>query len=288
MSTASLPMLVDGDWLAAHLDDADLRVLDCSVSLVPVEGGVRLESGRAAWAAGHIPGSAYADLMQDLSDRDSTLPMMMPAATQFAAVLGRLGVGPGTRVVLYDAGNHTWATRLWWMLRAMGFDQAAVLDGGFTKWKADGRPVSVELPKHPAAAFIAQPRAAAFVDRDAVKAALDAPQVRLVNALSPDEHAGRVSRTARPGRIPGSGNVPAGVLVDASTGAYRSLDALRELMQAAGLLDAPRVIAYCGGGIAATSVAFTLARLGATDVAVYDGSLVDWSSDPLLPMETDT
>ncbi|MEY4762006.1 MAG: hypothetical protein RLZZ200_1862 [Pseudomonadota bacterium] len=286
MTATAMQMLVDTEWLAAQLGAPNLRVLDCSVTLVPVEGGVRLESGRAAWAAGHIPGSAFADLMQDLSDRDTKLPMMMPPAAQFAAALGALGVGPGTRVVLYDAGNHTWATRLWWMLRAAGFDYVAVLDGGLTRWKAEGRPLSVELPAHPAAAFIVQPRAEAFVDRNAVRGALGSAQVRMINALSPDEHAGRVSRTARPGRIPGSGNVPAGSLIDPATGRYRPLEELRALLLAAGALDAPRVIAYCGGGIAATSVAFTLARLGATDIAVYDGSLVDWSSDPLLPMET--
>lgn len=286
MNPASLPLLVDTDWLASNLDAPDLRVLDCSVTLVPVEGGVRLESGRAAWAAGHIPGSGFADLMQDLSDRDTKLPMMMPPAAQFAAALGALGVGPGTRVVVYDAGNHTWATRLWWMLRAMGFDEVAVLDGGLTRWKAEGRALSVALPSHPAAGFIAQPRADAFVDREAVRGALGSSQVRMINALSAEEHAGRVSRTPRPGRIPGSGNVPAGSLLDPASGCYRPLDELRAMLEAAGAMNAQRVIAYCGGGIAATSVAFTLARLGAMDVAVYDGSLVDWSSDPLLPMET--
>ena len=286
MTSAVMPMLVDTDWLAANLDAPDLRVLDCSVTLVPVEGGVRLESGRAAWATGHIPGAGFADLLHALSDRDTKLPMMMPPTAQFAAEMGALGVGPGTRVVLYDAGNHTWATRVWWMLHAMGFDSVAVLDGGLAKWKAEGRPVSAELPSYPTAAFVAQPRAGRFVDRDAVRGALGSAQVRMINALSADEHAGRVSRTPRPGRIPGSGNVPAGSLVDPATGGYRPIDELREILQAAGALDAPRVIAYCGGGIAATSVAFTLARLGATDIAVYDGSLVDWSSDPLLPMET--
>ena len=286
MNAATLPMLVDTDWLAANLAASDLRVLDCSVTLVPVEGGVRLESGRNAWAAAHIPGAGFADLLHALSDRDTTLPMMMPPTAQFAVEMGALGVGPGTRVVLYDAGNHTWATRVWWMLRAMGFDSVAVLDGGLTKWKAEGRPLSAELPAHPTAAFVAQPRPEAFVDRESVRGALGSAQVRMINALSADEHAGRVSRTPRPGRIPGSGNVPAGSLVDPATGRYRPIEELRALLQAAGALDAPRVIAYCGGGIAATSVAFTLARLGATDIAVYDGSLVDWSSDPLLPMET--
>ena len=278
-------MLVDTHWLAAHVDDADLRILDCSVGFVPVDGGVRLESGQAAWAAGHIPGSGFADLLRDLSDRETKLPMMMPPAAQFAAALGGYGVGPGTRVVLYDAGGHTWATRVWWMLRAMGFDAAAVLDGGFAKWKAEGRPVSTQSPQAEPTTFPSQPREGVFVAKQDVKAALGSP-VRLINALSADEHAGRVSRTPRPGRIPGSGNVPAASLVDPATGAYRSLDELRSRLHDAGALDAPGVIAYCGGGIAATSVAFTLLRLGAPHVAVYDGSLVDWSSDPAMPMET--
>ena len=278
-------MLVDTNWLAAHLGDADLRILDCSVGFVPVEGGVRLESGRAAWAAGHIPGSGFADLLGDLSDRETKLPMMMPSAAQFAGAMGSYGVGPVTRVVLYDAGGHTWATRVWWMLRAMGFDAAAVLDGGFAKWKAEGRPVSTQPPQAAPTTFPSQPREGVFVAKHDVKAALGSA-VRLINALSADEHAGRVSRTPRPGRIPGSGNVPAASLVDPATGAYRSLDELRSRLHAAGALDAPGVIAYCGGGIAATSVAFTLLRLGAPHVAVYDGSLVDWSSDPAMPMET--
>jgi thiosulfate/3-mercaptopyruvate sulfurtransferase len=283
--TPTLPMLVDTAWLAAHQNDPDLRILDCSVGFVPVQGGVRLESGRAAWATGHIPGSGYADLLLDLSDRDTPLPMMMPPAAQFAAAMGRYGVGPATRVVLYDAGGHTWATRVWWMLRAMGFDAAAVLDGGLAKWKAEGQSLSVQPFDAAPAVFQPRPRAGEFVNRQAVQAALGSP-VCLINALSADEHAGRVSRTARPGRIPGSANVPAASLIDPSTGTFRPLEDLRQQLREAGALDAPEVIAYCGGGIAATSVAFTLARLGALRVSVYDGSLVDWSSDPALPMET--
>jgi thiosulfate/3-mercaptopyruvate sulfurtransferase len=110
--------------------------------------------------------------------------------------------------------------------------------------------------------------------------------VRLINALSADEHAGRVSRTARPGRIPGSGNVPAASLLDPATGAYLPLPQLREKFEAQGALDGRSVITYCGGGIAATSAAFTLVRLGVPDVAVYDGSLTEWSRDETLPMET--
>lgn len=286
MSAAPLPLLVDTDWLAAHLGDADLRVYDCSVTLVPIAGGMRAESGRTAWAAAHVPGSGYLDLIGELSDRASALPFMMPPAAQCAAAFGRHGIGPGTRVVLYDAGGHMWATRIWWMLRALGFDSAAVLDGGLAKWRAEGRPLSDQPPHYPASGFEPQPRPGLFVDKRHVHAALGSPGVCLVNALSADEHAGRVSRTSRPGRIPGSGNVPAGLLLDPATGAYLPLDALRAKFQAAGALGSGRVVTYCGGGIAATSAAFTLVRLGAPEVAVYDGSLVEWSSDHALPMET--
>jgi thiosulfate/3-mercaptopyruvate sulfurtransferase len=286
MTAAALPLLVDTGWLATHLGEADLRVYDCSVTLVPIAGGMRPESGRAAWAAAHVPGSGYLDLIADLSDRASALPFMMPPAAQCAEVFGRHGIGPGTRVVLYDAGGHMWATRVWWMLRALGFDAAAVLDGGLAKWRAEGRPLSDQPPRYPAAGFAPQPRPGLFVDKQHVQAALGSPGVCLVNALSADEHAGRVSRTPRPGRIPGSGNVPAGSLVDPATGAYLPLDVLRAKFQAAGALDRGRVVTYCGGGIAATSAAFTLIRLGASEVAVYDGSLVEWSSDHALPMET--
>jgi thiosulfate/3-mercaptopyruvate sulfurtransferase len=286
MTNADLSPLVETDWLAAHFADPTLRVFDCSVTLVPVEGGVRPESGRAAWAAGHIPGSGFADLIADLSDRGSPLPFMMPPAAQFAEAMGRYGVGPGTRVVLYDGGGHMWATRVWWMLRAMGFDDAAVLNGGLTKWKTEGRPLSTAAAAYPAATFAPRPRPDLFVDKQHVRDALGTDGVCMLNALSADEHSGRSSRTARPGRIPGSGNVPAMALIDPATGAYLPLETLREKFRAAGALDGCRVVTYCGGGIAATSAAFTLVRLGAPRVAVYDGSMVEWSADHSLPMET--
>jgi thiosulfate/3-mercaptopyruvate sulfurtransferase len=286
MPDEPMSMLVSTDWLAAHLSDPDLRVLDCSVTLVPQGAGVRPESGKAAWAQGHIPGSGFADLLADLSDHGIPLPIMMPPTGQFAEALGRYGVGPGTRVVLYDSGSHTWATRVWWMLRATGFDSAAVLDGGLKKWQAEERPLSIEPCQYPRTRFEARPRPGSFVDKAHVCAAMEHPECRLINALSADEHSGKVSRTARPGRIPGSGNVPAGSLIDPATGAYLPLEQLREKLAAQGALDGRRIVTYCGGGIAATSAAFTLVRLGVQGVGVYDGSLSEWSQDPALPMET--
>ena len=287
MSPALPGPLVSTEWLAANLDDPGLRIFDCSVTLVPSGSGVRPESGRAAWEQAHIPGSGFADLLEDLSDKTQPLPIMMPPAAQFAAVMGRYGVGSASAVVLYDSGPHTWATRVWWMLRAMGFDNAAVLDGGLKKWKAEGRALSSDPCGYPPAQFAAIPRECVLVGKDHVCRLHDQPQVRLINALSADEHAGRVTRTARPGRIPGSGNVPASSLLDPATGAFLPLDQLRGKFQAQGALDGRSVITYCGGGIAATCAAFTLVRLGVADVAVYDGSLTEWSRDESLPLETD-
>jgi thiosulfate/3-mercaptopyruvate sulfurtransferase len=287
MSLALPDMLVSTDWLGRNLAEPDLRVFDCSVTLVPAGAGMRPESGRAAWEQGHIPGSGFADLLDDLSDKSQPLPIMMPPAAQFAAAMGRYGVTSSSTVVLYDSGPHTWATRVWWMLRAMGFNNAAVLDGGLKKWKAEGRALSTEPCRYAPAHFAASPQECVFVGKDHVCRLYDQPQVRLINALSADEHAGRVTRTARPGRIPGSGNVPAGSLLDPDSGAFLPLEQLRGKFQVQGALDGRNVITYCGGGIAATCAAFTLVRLGVPDVAVYDGSLTEWSRDETMPLETD-
>ena len=202
--------LVDAAWLQAHLADPDLRVLECTVFLHALpEHGYRAESGRAAWAAGHIPGSGFADLTDDLCDRSSALNYMLPPPDQFAAAMSRLGVGEGTRVVLYDRAVTMWAARVWWMLRAFGFDEASVLDGGWRTWTAEGRQVSTEPCAYPAARFVARPRPGLFVGKDEVLAALGDGRTCVVNALAEDQHRGTGGVTyGRPGRIAGSRNVP--------------------------------------------------------------------------------
>ena len=283
---AAMETLVSTDWLAEHLDDDDLRVLDCTVILEAAEGGgFRAVSGRSRWAEGHIPGSGFADLIVDLSDPSSPLRFTLPTAERFAAGMGRLGVGVGTRVVLYDRRLNMWAARLWWMLRAFGFDDAAVLDGGWRAWTAEGRPASTEPVTARPAVFHAKPRPGLFVDRDEVLASLDDGATCLLNALSAAQHRGEESAYARPGHLPGSRNVPAADLVDPDTHRYLPTEALRAHF--APVLDDPsvgRIVTYCGGGIAASSDAFALWRLGRQDIAVYDASLQEWSADPALPL----
>ncbi|MFN0146050.1 MAG: sulfurtransferase [Dehalococcoidia bacterium] len=292
MSFTNPQHLVSTAWLAEHLADPALRVLDCTVFLrAPGPEAARQayvqESGRAAWAAGHIPGSAFADLTTDLSDPEARLPFTMPSAERFAAAMSALGVGPGTRVVTYDANLSMWAARVWWMLRAMGFDDAAVLDGGWKKWAGEGRPVSAEPARYPAAAFVARPRPGLIASKDDVLAAIGEGGTCIVNALTEAQHTGASGATyGRAGHIASSVNVSARDLLDRESGAYLPPDVLRERFAAAGATAAGRVITYCGGGIAATSDALVLTLLGQENVAVYDGSLSEWARDPALPMET--
>lgn len=280
--------LVDTEWLEAHLDRPEVRVLECTTILRRGDDGrLHAASGRDGWAGSHIPGSVFADLPGDLSDRSADLRFMNPPADQFAEAMSGYGVGEGTRAILYDRSAGMWAARIWWMLRAMGFENAAVLDGGWSKWTAEGRPVSSEATSYQAASFVARPRPELFADRQDVLAATSDGGTCIVNALSAEQHRGEgASPYGRAGRITGSVNVPAGSLVDPETNAYLPLEELRARFADVGATEAGKVITYCGGGIAASNDAFILTLLGVEQVAIYDASLSEWAADESLPMET--
>jgi len=279
--------LVNTDWLAAHLSDPRLRILDCSVVMRTADGSYSFVGGREEWDEAHIPGSVFVDVLNELAATDTPLPMMMPSPEAFAATLADYGVGTGTDVVLYDRSNHAWAARVWWMLRVCGFDSAAVLDGGWQKWAAEGRPTSAETTRYPRGDFVPQLRPGLLATKEQVLEALDEPGARIVNALSPEEHRGAApTRFPRAGSIAGSCNVYCQTLVDPITKTYLPQPQLREIFARAGALDGERVITYCGAGIAASSDAFALTLLGVPQVAIYDGSLAEWTADPSSPMAT--
>ena len=289
MPFANPDLLVTTDWLAEHLDDPDLRVFECTVFLRPRDGGgYRVEGGIAEWEAGHIPGSGFLDLQQDFSDNDQRLRFMMLGEAAFAEAAGRQGIAETDRIVLYDRLGSMWAARLWWMFRAMGATRAAVLDGGWTKWQAEGRAVSTEPPSHAPATFNARFDAARFADREEMVATLDGGAC-VINALGRDQHSGADGgRTyGRAGHIPGSANVPAMELIDPQTQAYLDAETLAQQFAEVGAARDQRVITYCGGGIAASNDAFALSLLGYEDVAVYDASMSEWAADPSLPLEVD-
>lgn len=280
--------LVETAWLAQHLNDPDIRVMDCTAFNRPDGGGgVRAESGRESWADGHIPGSGHADLVNDLSDKNASFRYMMPPVEQFAEAMSGYGVGAGTRAVLYDSTTGSWATRIWWMLRAFGFDDASVLNGGLHKWKLEGRPVATGPSTYPPAVFHAKPKTGLFADRVEVLAALGQGTTCVLNALSEEQHLGSGGANyGRVGRITDSVNVPARDLIDSVTHAYLPAEQLAERFAGVGADSAERVITYCGGGIAASNDAFVLTLLGYENVAVYDASMSEWAADPSLPMQT--
>ena len=283
--------LVETGELETILGAPELRVVDCTTWLRPPEPGddapYRVVPGRAEYDEAHIPGAVFLDLQGSASDPDTRLKFMAPSAERFAETMGGLGIGDDSRVVLYSASSIMWATRVWWMLRAFGFEGAAVLDGGWEKWKAEGRPVSAEPAQYPPARFTATLAPGRFVDRDHVASRLEDDGTVMVNALAPAFHLGEgPSRYGRPGRIPGSVNVPAASLLDPSDGAFVALDEARRLHEEAGIDRDRHVVAYCGGGISATVGLFLLHQLGYRDLTLYDGSMGEWAYDPDLPIET--
>ena len=284
--------LVDTAWLQEHLKDADLRILDCTVYLPnyfeeSAQEKVEIVPGLQDYQRSHIPGSVYVDLVGDLTDKSNQRLMFpMPSAAQFAKVMSRLGVGDGTRVILYDRMVNIWAARVWWMLRAFGFENAAILDGGWAKWTAEGRPTSSAPAAYPPARFVARYQPERIATKEEVKAAIGHDSICLVNALDPEEFSGRGPvRYGRPGHIPSSVNVSFLGVLNSETNAYLPLEDIRAQFASAGVLEKDRIITYCGGGIAASSDAFLLTLLGAENVAVYDGSMTEWAADPNLPLE---
>ncbi len=282
-SGGSMDTLVSTQWLENHLGDADLVVLDCSVHTEQTETGFQNHSGRASFDSEHIPMAGFADLTKELCDTDSDIEFALPEPEAFCAEMGALGVGDQSRVVLYDNSMSAWAARVWWMLRWVGFDQAAILDGGLKLWKAEGRALSSEPAKHPNRKLTCNSRPDVIADRKEVMAAIDNPAISLIDTLPEASYRGEMSIYGRPGHIPTAINI-CGINMLDETGRYLP----REQLEAMYPADRnSRQITYCGGGILASLNAFVMTRLGFTDVAVYTASLQEWARDPANPMSTD-
>jgi len=190
--------------------------------------------------------------------------------------------------VLYSIGTPMWATRFWWMLTSLGFENVAVLDGGLDKWKLEGRPLETGPAKgYPPATFMAKPRGGFFVGKHETLAATSERGTVVVNALGPQFHKGlEPSRYGRPGRVPGSCNVSAATLLDPQTKAFIPLGEAEAKFKAQGITKDKRVVVYCGGGISATIDLFLLRQLGYDNLTLYDGSMGEWAKDTTLPIET--
>jgi len=293
MATAELKYpdaLVTGDWLEQHLDEPNLRLFDCSTQLIFEESGdrpYRVINCHEEHEAGHIPGAGYFDLQSDFSVPDSPFAMTLSDPETVSNAFARNGVADGTRVILYSRRSVSWATRFWWMLRWLGFDNAAVLDGGYDKWVADGRQISTAPCRYTAGELSINLRPELFVGKKKVLAAIDDPSTCTINALGADVFSGEIPRYGRPGRIPGSVSVPQVSLFDPQTLEFLPLKNIAERFAFVGADRAQNHISYCGGGIFATVDAFWLHQLGHKNIAIYENSMSEWGPDESLPIERD-
>ena len=279
MSTVARPeLLATPEWLAENLTRPEIRVLD--VRWRP-DG-----TGRQAYASGHLPGAAYLDWSVDLADRDEDDGVILLAGPdRVAGAMARSGVGDGTTVVIYDDMVGLYAARVWWSLRAYGFESARILDGGFPAWAAEGRPLSNADVPPPPAFFTPRAQPRMRLTTADVRGLLGSPDALLVDARAPAEFRGLEGSTRRLGHIPGAVNVPAGLLVEPGTQRLRDADALRALLHRANVSRGRRVVCYDASGVAAARLAFVLMLLGHDDVAVYDGGWSEWGDRLDLPVD---
>lgn len=279
--------LINTQWLADNLDAPTLRIFDTTVFLKrkPDAVGYIAQSGRAEWQTAHIPGAGFLDVVKELSDRDSPLPIMMPSPEVFAGIMADNGVGEDSAVVLYNKGLPMWATRVWWMLRSIGFDNVAVLDGGWEKWQREGRLADAVVPDHPRGKLTVNARPGMWVAKQDMLQMVRQGSPVTLNALAPAVYSGEKNQYGRPGHLPGTWNVYYADLINPDTGEFHAPEKLRTLFEASGALNTDRVITYCGGGISATMDSLALLLCGQSNVAVYDGSMSEWVRDEALPLK---
>jgi len=274
--------LVSTQWLADHLKDPDLRVLDASWYL-PDMG----RDARAEYDAGHIPGARYFDI-DDVADTASTLPHMAPPIEKFMSRMRAMGVGDGHQVVVYDGIGMFSAARVWWLFRLMGKTDIAVLDGGFPKWQAEGREIEDMPPIVRDRHMTAQRQAHLVKDVTQVAAAAKLGDWQIVDARGPDRFRGDAPEPReglRAGHIPGSFNVHYAALLNAD-GTMKRGDALRAAFTDASVDLKKRIITTCGSGVTAAILSLGLEILGHRDVALYDGSWSEWGQFEQLKVET--
>jgi len=277
-------LLVSAKWLKKHLNDANLVLLDASVLIKMDETGYQSISGKDEYTKAHIPKARFADLKGDLSSHSSEKDFVMPSPAQFQKAMRKLGINKTSHVVIYARENQTWPTRIWWMLRWAGFDRASILNGGQNAWTelfTDSEyALTSESSNYSAGDFEINLRKELVVNQSLVLNAIADKEITIVDSLPPAHYQGDFAMYARKGHITSAINLPSSNFVDES-GYFLSIDDL-DLM-----LDGKRkdkMITYCGGGIAASSVAFNLHRAGFSNVAVYMGSLEEWTEDPENPM----
>lgn len=275
--------LTETDELESELDAPDLVIIDASWHM-PDEG----KDAYAEYLAEHIPGAVFFDI-DEIADSKSNLPHMLPPPEKFSSRMRSMGIGDGSRIVIYDSRGLFSAARVWWTFRVMGVDDVSVLNGGLPKWKAEGRPIDSGKPvSRTTRHFTARRNADLVRDASDIKALLKDRSAEIVDARAAERFAGKAPEPRpglRSGHIPGSHNLPYAKLLN-KDGTLKSAPELERLFAEAGVDLSKPVVASCGSGITASVLALGLAQIGHRKTAVYDGSWSEWGADKTLPIET--
>ncbi|HKV17189.1 MAG TPA: 3-mercaptopyruvate sulfurtransferase [Reyranella sp.] len=283
MSYARPDALVSTEWLADHLEAPDIRIVDGSFYLP-----AQKRNPRAEYENQHIPGAVFFDI-DEIADTTSSLPHMLPSPEKFSARVRKLGLGDGNKIVIYDTTPMTGAARVWWMFRAMGHKDVAILDGGLPKWMAEGRPVTDDPPLPRNRHFTARLDNTLVRSLDDVKELIQSKREQIVDARAAARFRGEAPEPRaglRGGHMPGAFNLPYNDLIDPKTGTMLSSEQIAHRIAGSGIDPAKKVTASCGSGVTACVVALGLYLIGAPHAAVYDGSWTEWGGRDDTPIVT--
>ena len=282
--------IIDCNWLKDRYDRQDIRIYDCTSYLHYTDEHPSqpydVVSGFDNYRTSHIPNAVFLDLQQSLSDNDSPYRFTIPELQDLADRFKKQGVGDPFHIILYSANGMQWATRIWWMLYAVGYEKVSILNGGFAAWQQAGLPTQDSITTCSPGKFEARIRPNIFVGKQRVLEAIADQKTVLLNALTRDLHLGESARYGRPGRIPTSINIPFSNFMKNGLDYIRSASEAQQILAEYGLTPNTDIVNYCGGGIAATLNAFVMLQLGFSDLQIYDNSMSEWAMDHSLAIET--